>query len=352
MEVRGSSRIRSLASRLVHLFAIGAVAGALYVPDLANAQSTPISSVVDEAEKAYTEARFGDVVALLRTPLEDRLLTGESRRKALEFLGRSYVKMGNLTQAKQAFKTLHCEFSDWRPSPILVPPEEIAAFDEAIAGGCVEPPLPSAPPPPGHGRRVLTGRGVKAGVDFAGLHGSRVDNLQSTTFGTDGAHFDVGGITRFAAGAFAEFSLWPEVAVQPELMFVRNGGRAALTSSGATLKQTLTVDYLELSILGKWILPLQSGVHPVLYLGPSGALKIGSTVEIESGSGKFKSSAAAIRSTDFGIAVGGEATLFQIRGGVVILDARYRIGLKDIADDGIEDDLKTNTFLLMAGLKM
>ncbi|GAH00873.1 unnamed protein product, partial [marine sediment metagenome] len=121
---------------------------------------------------------------------------------------------------------------------------------------------------------------------------------------------------------------------------------------GDTLKIWIKLDYLEIPVLAKIIVPTPGGVKPCLFAGPVLALKL---------SGKMKAEYAGesveediededMKSTDFGLVIGAGLDFgLGVSGmGKLTVDIRYSLGLSTISTfEG--DDVKNGVFSLMVG---
>ena len=167
--------------------------------------------------------------------------------------------------------------------------------------------------------------------------------------------FDTSNRTGFVGGAYATFDLSPMIGVQPELLYVRKG--ATLFSSNVTLGgftfgrvgSTLDVDYVEIPVLLRLS---ATGAGPVdlrLLAGPVASLKVSEKVSTTGLIGVSLSS-DEVKTSDFGLAVGGAAA---VRNGniKVVGEGRYTFGLSNISDLPFGGDVKNGAFYATLGLE-
>lgn len=139
--------------------------------------------------------------------------------------------------------------------------------------------------------------GIKAGLNFAKIHG---DNTE-----------DFGSRTSFAGGIFAEFPMSEKVSFQPELLY--SGQGAAHSSSGSD--ETLKLDYLNIPFMFKYYVSEGFNVQ----VGPQvGFLLSGKVDDLD-----IKD---AMTNVDFGLNFG---LGYKLKNGVNF-DARYNLGLTNI----------------------
>jgi hypothetical protein len=191
--------------------------------------------------------------------------------------------------------------------------------------------------PRAHATGVL---GVKGGVSFS--------HVTADLFDTDSR-------SGFVGGAYGAFDLSPNLAFQPELLFVRKGARlfsTDITIEGITfgrIGSTLDVDYLEIPLLLRVSAPSSGPIDLRLLAGPVVALKVNEQVSFD---GLFGVSLPTdeVKSSDFGMAVGG--ALAVRNGGVnVVGEGRYTFGLSNISDIPFGGDVKNGAFYATLGLE-
>ena len=142
----------------------------------------------------------------------------------------------------------------------------------------------------------------------------------------------------FVAGGLVDVALNDFFSVQPQLLFVQKG--AKVREEG--LEGTITLDYIEVQILGVISFPRQGPVIPFVYAGPSIGANTTATVELNSVKEDIPDE--AIKSNDIGVAIGGGVYVDGLT-----LEARYTAGIDSIAP-GV-DARKIRAFYVIAGFR-
>jgi len=177
----------------------------------------------------------------------------------------------------------------------------------------------------GDGKIML---GIKAGLDMANLTGDDVSDT-SIKMGAVG-------------GAFMCYKVTDLIAIQPELLFAMKGAKG--DTSGVDVQWK--INYIEIPVLLKVLLPTEGKIKPALYAGPAIGILISSKFEDEDWKDFTKS-------TNFSL-VAGAAVAYQLEKGAVFGEARYDVGLATIGkteDDvsGEEPSIKTSDIMVMVG---
>lgn len=177
----------------------------------------------------------------------------------------------------------------------------------------------------------------KAGITYSSIHIS--DDMLD---GEDGPDSKIG----FMLGAALEIGLNEKFAVQPELVFIQKGAQSEESAGGETLKQTLTINYLEVPVLFKAKFgKFYANAGPSFAFGLGGKDKWEYTApgisEEEEYDVKFGDDPGNTDDTyfdnafDLGFQLG---VGYQV--GPVVLDLRYGLGLSNLNDepDGFSGD--------------
>jgi opacity protein-like surface antigen len=136
--------------------------------------------------------------------------------------------------------------------------------------------------------------GIKGGVNFANLSGSDADGADAIT----GLHL----------GVIAEFSIFQNLSLQPELLY---------SAQGANINDVdYKLGYLTLPVMAKFYLNDKLSVHA----GPQFGLLISENDEIKE---------ADNNKTDFGISGGIE---YNLLGGLFV-QGRYNSGMSNLSDN-------------------
>jgi len=185
--------------------------------------------------------------------------------------------------------------------------------------------------------------GVKAGVTFADVSTPGV-----AAVGTGLEH-------RFgpAGGVSVSWSLNDRVSVGGEVLYVSKGfsfGRFEATdASGTTIgtfEAQVVVDYVEVPILARIGLVTAGPVRPALLLGPAIATKVRERFKL-TGVVHGSSKTDAFTGADLGLTAGAEVR-FRTGPGWSVIDARYTLGLLNVAEDP-SGDAKNRALTVMAG---
>lgn len=173
--------------------------------------------------------------------------------------------------------------------------------------------------------------GFKAGLNLANLSGDDVEGLDSK----------IG----FAGGGFLAIDASEQIRIQPELLYTMKGAKDE--EQGIDVK--LKLNYLEVPVLVKWMIPTQGTVLPSLFIGPAAAFNMSAKVSGEEGGISIDIDIKdEVKDIDFGLIFGGGLD-FAAGSGNFILDVRYTLGLSSIDDTDYDDDVKNGAFSAMIG---
>ena len=177
--------------------------------------------------------------------------------------------------------------------------------------------------------------GVKGGLTFAAIRGAMSD-LRDSRVG-------------FCAGGFIARDLGNLSMLQLEALYISKGGKDA--DALDALAETVTINYLEIPLLAKLIIPTtkkkpsyfagEEGLRPNIYVGPFVAFKLNNYDNITDSDFKVKD-------FDYGIAFGGGFDV-DVYTGKIVMDIRYTLGLKKIADYDSNPDFKNGVMMMMVG---
>jgi hypothetical protein len=172
--------------------------------------------------------------------------------------------------------------------------------------------------------------GIKAGLNFANLRPS----------GSTSPVFDWTNRTGFCAGAYLSFKLSDYAAVQQEVLFSRKG-----LKEDQVITSTFNLDFIEIPLLLKFTLSPGGWISPCLSGGPFVAFKLDDNITTGV-------SVPPIKKFDYGIAFAGGFDL-KLGGNTLTLEARYTMGLKNIADvpAGSSITVKSKVLSFMIGLE-
>jgi hypothetical protein len=170
--------------------------------------------------------------------------------------------------------------------------------------------------------------GLKAGLNIANLSGDDIDSPDSKT--------------GFAGGAFFTYQFSPMFAIQPEVYYSMKGATDKMDFNGATVDLTYTLDYIEIPVLFKLLIPLQgSSIKPSIFAGPSLGINTTAKIKAEYQGESEEEDIEDVKSTDLGLQFGGGIG-FPVGKGELGVDIRYILGLSTIDDSAEEADVKNN----------
>lgn len=172
--------------------------------------------------------------------------------------------------------------------------------------------------------------GPKAGLNIANVGGDDADELVGQ--GLDSK-------TGFAGGLFFMYQFNKFFAIQPEAYYSMKG--ATYKEGGGEL--TLTLDYFEVPLLLKLIIPVEgSNIRPAIFAGPAIGFNTTAKLKVEVGdeSGEVDIKDET-KSTDFSLVFGGGIG-FMVGKNELGADVRYILGLSTWDDSSDPFDLKNN----------
>jgi hypothetical protein len=180
--------------------------------------------------------------------------------------------------------------------------------------------------------------GIKAGLNVASIGGEDAGDFDSRT-----------GI---AIGGFLAYPLSNMFYIQPELLYTMKGATQTQTFGGVEYTGTLKLNYLEIPVLGKLIIPMKNPtMKPMVYVGPSLAFKISSKLHLKGGDLDDQDDYEGIKSTDLGFVVGGGVG-FPVGSNTLGVEIRYDFGLTSIDDSGDDANIKNNVLMLMVSFEI
>ena len=179
---------------------------------------------------------------------------------------------------------------------------------------------------------------------------------------SDSSSVELGGLGTkmgFLFGGFLCFQINEYFAVQPEIMYVRKGGKQDIDINTTVLSipipisgsVTWKLDYIEIPLLAKIILPVSGKVTPNLLIGPAIAFNVSSKLAGELlGAEADVDVDPIIKSTDFGMIIGAGLDYEISEKAMINLEGRFGLGFQNWFDLPIDIvSVKNGNISLMAG---
>jgi len=151
----------------------------------------------------------------------------------------------------------------------------------------------------------------------------------------------LGNRTAFNGGVMLSLPVSNGFAIQPELLYTMKGASEASNGVSGAAK----INYLELPVLMRYDIPVSGGVRPLVYAGPSVALKTGCSIEATDGTAHVSFSCEdAVRevgdpgtsltfaNADVGGVVGG-GLAFDVGARQLTIGVRYELGFVSISSN-------------------
>lgn len=170
--------------------------------------------------------------------------------------------------------------------------------------------------------------GIKAGMNIANMN---VEGLQSR----------IG----FCGGGFASIEVGDIIVIQPEALYTQKGAKweRVYEPPGIT---TLKLDYVDIPLLFRFMLPVKGAVKPNLFVGYYFAINVNATYRIDvNGASEERDFGEYYKDTDFGMVLGGGVD-FLLKKGKIVLDGRYALGLITTSELGLDEKNRVISFML------
>jgi len=174
--------------------------------------------------------------------------------------------------------------------------------------------------------------GIKGGVSFSTLSGL-------TEVISEVAEIDIDQRTNWLVGGFVKVNFGRFVAVQPEVLYVRKGAKAALTGL-VTESVKFNLDYIDIPVL----LRLQTGQDTGFYVlaGPSFGINVAAETESDSETEDISDEIE----NDTGLVVGAGFDLAHI-----LIEGRYTQSLTNVSKDEIGPTVKHRAVSILFGIR-
>jgi len=173
----------------------------------------------------------------------------------------------------------------------------------------------------------IIAKGFKAGLVMANLSS---DNISENDMKLG-----------FAGGAFITYAFSPQFAIQPEVMYCMKGTKFSMEGAEDDLKYNF--DYLVVPIMLKYMIPTEGNVAPNFFAGPEVGFLLSAKAKMGGEEADMKDE---LKSVDFGLGFGAGVD-FKMESTTIMFDARYTLGLSNIADDTEGGDFSVKNTALM-----
>lgn len=175
--------------------------------------------------------------------------------------------------------------------------------------------------------------------------GPKVSFVSAGFYGNDAKNID--RRNGYAMGLFANFEVAPFFTIQPEILFIQQGGENTLEL--LNIRETIKVNYFQVPLLFKFRIPIDHTIFPYIAVGPYASFRYktvysarntvsGILIEQEKKYKRFDTGGQL----GLGLDLEAEKLFFNI-------EARYNLGAINIVENGSEE-LKNNAFLFNAGV--
>jgi len=145
-----------------------------------------------------------------------------------------------------------------------------------------------------------------------------------------------------AAGVFARIIPSEQFCIQPEILYVMKGTK--FDDEGTTTGQKVELNYIEIPVMVKYLIPMEGNFKPNIFVGPYvGILASAKAKATVDGVAEDEDIKDFVKSTDFGAAFGVGFDYKVGESGMLTFDARYSLGLSNIAKDAVGDESIKNT---------
>lgn len=152
-----------------------------------------------------------------------------------------------------------------------------------------------------------------------------------------------------AAGAFLTYSVVNTFGITGKFLFSQKGAKYNV----GTTDSKITLNYLEIPLVGRFFLNKEGKFRPNIFLGPSFGFLLGGTTKVgDADAEKFTDAEKdAFNGFDFGL-TGGLGLNFEILDETrLLLDARYTHGLSDVSSNtGLTGSINNQAITVTVGV--
>ncbi len=179
--------------------------------------------------------------------------------------------------------------------------------------------------------------GIKAGLNISKLSSITGDEM-----------FSYKSRIGFQFGAFYTISLTQSLSVQPELYFIKKGGKVNLESDN--LSFAYIMNYVEIPVLLRYKFPSQGSIYPLVLMGPYCAFKTSARIK-DIDSGESVDITDNTKFIEFGFSGGLGAEYYLSESADLLFELRYNLGLSKVfkGAEGLNAFGKNNSLIFMVG---
>lgn len=173
--------------------------------------------------------------------------------------------------------------------------------------------------------------GIKGGLNFAQVHAEVSGDSELSDM-----------LIGFQLGGYLNYSLSDKVAIQPELVFTRAGGKESVYDPDLQddVKLSSKNDYLSIPLMFRF----KVGDKFHILAGPQVGILLAAKVKIEVQGQSIQIDAKdGFKTLDFGLTAGLGYAINKVG-----IDARYNFGLANIAEGATGDDKAQNRVIMLA----
>ena len=186
--------------------------------------------------------------------------------------------------------------------------------------------------------------GVKVGFVVTGLPnaGQVVDQVVGAPSEESTSRIGLTG------GGYIRFPINNRLGFQPEVLFAMKGVQLSEKDAGGTVN--IRINYLDVPLLVRYRIPINSRYDGFLVVGPNFGIKISSSAKLDAPGGTVDEDIdPALKSLDLGLAFGGGITFRRY-----LVEGRFTAGLTDVASTlkPHADSLRNRTFSVLVGMKL
>ncbi len=180
--------------------------------------------------------------------------------------------------------------------------------------------------------------GFKGGITFAKWSGGNWENINEFSW-KKGAEL----------GAYYNFKVYKLLSLQPEIFYSMKGAKHLFV--GHDLEERWSLNYIDISVLSKLTIETGEPFKPIVFIGPYLGYLVNTKKGIKSGEESMSADLPddIFKSTDMGLIFGGGFD-FELDTVTYTLEARYSMGLTEVASEEENSNIKNQTFTILGSI--